>query len=201
MFNQVDQFAKIELSRLNYIQNNEKKMRAELYNGLKDAVEKDDRENIDKIGKKVILPSSFISGNRYMHQQYQDAISLLRRFGKPNLFITMTTNPDWREIKENLRSGEKAIDRPDIVARVFKLKKQQLIKDIQKKKRFLENALQGFTLLNFKIEGTWCLDFSNEFFVFPHYYLFSFLFSPIINSFLKGIYTFILFFGQLTRII
>ena len=67
-----------------------------------------------------------------MHQQYQDAISLLRRFGKPNLFITMTTNPDWREIKENLRPGEKAIDRPDILARVFKLKKQQLNKDIEK---------------------------------------------------------------------
>ena len=107
-------------------------MRAELYNGLKDAVEKDDGENIDKIGKKVILPSSFIS----THQQYQDAISLLRRFGKPNLFITMTTNPDWREIKENLRPGEKAIDRPDIVARVFKLKKQQLIKDIEKEMIF-----------------------------------------------------------------
>ena len=107
-------------------------MRAELYNGLKDAVEKDDGENIDKIGKKVILPSSFIS----THQQYQDAISLLRRFGKPNLFITMTTNPDWREIKEHLRPGEKAVDRPDIVARVFKLKKQQLIKDIEKEMIF-----------------------------------------------------------------
>ena len=36
----VDQFAKIELSRLNYIKNNQKEMRAELYNGLKDAVTK-----------------------------------------------------------------------------------------------------------------------------------------------------------------
>ena len=123
----VDQFAKIELSHLNYIKNNQKEMRAELYNGLKDAVTKNDGENIGKIGEKVILPSSFISGDRFMHQHYQDAISLLRRFGKPHLFITMTTNPDWREIKENLRPGEKAIDRPDIVARVFKLKKQQLI--------------------------------------------------------------------------
>lgn len=109
-------------------------MRAELYNGFKDAIEKDDGEDID--GKKVILPSTFISGDRYMHQQYQDAISLLRRFGKPNLFITMTTNPDWKEIKENLRPGETAIDRPDIMARVFKLKKQQLIRDIEKEMIF-----------------------------------------------------------------
>ena len=80
-------------------------MRAELCNGLKDAIEKDDGENIDKIGKKVILPSSFISGDRYMYQQYQDAISLLRRFGKPNLFITMTTNPDWREIQDLIQTN------------------------------------------------------------------------------------------------
>ena len=48
----VDQFAKIELSRLNFIKNNQKEMRAELYNGLKDAVTKNDGENIGKIGKK-----------------------------------------------------------------------------------------------------------------------------------------------------
>ena len=48
----VDQFAKKELSRLNYIKNNQKEMRAELYNGLKDAVTKNDGENIGKIGEK-----------------------------------------------------------------------------------------------------------------------------------------------------
>ena len=73
----------------------------------------------------VILPSTFISGDRYMHQNYQDAISLIQRFGKPHLFVTMTTNPDWDEIQQQLKEGETALDRPDIVARVFKLKKQQ----------------------------------------------------------------------------
>ncbi len=65
-----------------------------------------------------------------MHQQYLDSIGLYQRFGHPHLFITMTCNPDWSEIQENLRPGETALDRPEIVSRVFKLKKQQLIRDL-----------------------------------------------------------------------
>ena len=72
----VDQFCKIELNRLNYIQTNQRKLRAEVYNGFVDATKADDQE-VKKIGKKVILPSTFVSGDRYMHQNYQDAISLI----------------------------------------------------------------------------------------------------------------------------
>ena len=42
----------------------------------------------------------------------------------------MTCNSNWREIQENLKDGETSLDRPDLVAHVFKLKKQQLIKDL-----------------------------------------------------------------------
>ena len=126
----VDQFAKVELSRLTYIENHQKELRAEVYSGAKDAM-KSDGKGLKDVGKKVIiLPSSFTSGSRYMHQQYLDSIALYQRFAHPHLFITMTFNPFWPEIQENLRAGETALDRPDLVARVFKLKKQQLIKDI-----------------------------------------------------------------------
>lgn len=40
--------------------------------------------------------------------------SLVNFYGKPDLFITMTCNPKWTEITENLESYETAIDRPDI---------------------------------------------------------------------------------------
>ena len=43
----------------------------------------------------------------------------------------MTCNPNWPEIQKQLNPGETALDRPDLVARVFKLKKQQLIKDLE----------------------------------------------------------------------
>ena len=42
----------------------------------------------------------------------------------------MTCNPKWPEIQNNLLPGQEALDRPDVVARVFKLKKDQLIKDL-----------------------------------------------------------------------
>lgn len=143
---QVDGFAKVENSRLHFFKDNQSQIRADVYSGFKDAATKDDGKDINKIGKKVILPSSFISGDRYMHQQYQDAIGLLQRFGKPHLFITMTTNPDWREIQENLRDGETPLDRPDIVGRVFKLKKDQLIRDIEKEMVFGKCAARIHTI-------------------------------------------------------
>ena len=65
-----------------------------------------------------------------MHQEYLDSIGLFQRFGHPHLFLTMTCNPGWPEISENLKEGESALDRPDLVSRVFKLKKDQLIKDL-----------------------------------------------------------------------
>ena len=126
----VDQFAKAELSRLNYVECNQKEMRAEVYSGAKDAMKQSDGEGLGKVGKKVILPSSFTGGDRYMHQQYLDAIGLYQRFGHPHLFITMTCNPNWKEIQDRLKPGQTALDRPDLVARVFKQKKQQLIKDL-----------------------------------------------------------------------
>ena len=44
----------------------------------------------------------------------------------------MTCNPHWPEIKAELKEGQKAQDRPDLVARVFKLKKDQLLNDLKK---------------------------------------------------------------------
>ena len=127
----VDQFAKSELSRLHYIKCHQKEMRAEVYSGAKDAMAKSDGdESLKNVGKRVILPSSFIGGDRYMHQEYLDSIGLYQRYGHPHGFATMTCNPNWREIQENLKDGETALDRPDLVARVFKLKKQQLIRDL-----------------------------------------------------------------------
>ncbi len=53
-------------------------------------------------------------------------MALVKKFGKPDLFLTMTANPNWPEIADNLRGGETAYNRPDLTARVFKLKLKQL---------------------------------------------------------------------------
>ena len=46
------------------------------------------------------------------------------------VFTTMTCNPNWHEIQENLKDGETPLDRPDLVAFVVKLKRMQLIRDL-----------------------------------------------------------------------
>jgi hypothetical protein len=55
---------------------------------------------------------------RYMRQNYQDALTIVKHFGKPDLFITFTANPQWPEIQNNL-DGLNYMDRPDICVRVF----------------------------------------------------------------------------------
>ena len=67
-----------------------------------------------------------------MHQLYQNAMALIRRYGKPDLFLTVTCNINWKEIQENLKVGESAFNRPDLCARVFKLKLKELMDHIIK---------------------------------------------------------------------
>ena len=86
--------------------------------------------NLSRTGTRVILGPSFVGSNRYMQAQYQDAMAIVRALGKPDLFITITCNPKWPEITENLLPGHRAPDRPDITARVFRLKLKALLHDL-----------------------------------------------------------------------
>ena len=65
-------------------------------------------------------------------------MAIVRKFGKPDLFITMKCNPNWREIQENVLQGQTGSDRPEIVSRVFNLKKNALILTIVEGKLFGE---------------------------------------------------------------
>ena len=47
-------------------------------------------------------------------------------------FITKTCNPRWIEITRELEPGEAPSDRPDLLARVFKLKLEQLLAELYK---------------------------------------------------------------------
>ena len=113
----VDMYVKIETERLSFYRKNQKKLRAENYCHLRDAIETDD--NVRNLGQLVILPSSFTGGPRYMHEKSQDAMTYVKNFGPPELFITITCNPKWPEITNELLPLQTAVDRPDIIARVF----------------------------------------------------------------------------------
>ncbi len=131
----VDMFSKMDALNLKYIKNNQDKLRADLYSGLKDTIHKTDTE-ISRIGKRIILPSSYPGGPRYMHSRFQDAMAMVREFGKPDLFITFTCNPNWTEIKEQLYEGQNVVDRPDLTARVFHMKLKELLDDLIEKDYF-----------------------------------------------------------------
>jgi len=68
-----------------------------------------------------------------MKQLYQDAMAICRHYGKPDLFLTFTCNAKWEEIQHELLPGQKATDRPGLVARVFRLKLKSLLDDLLKK--------------------------------------------------------------------
>ena len=65
----VDQYAKWESNNLRWHKNNQDKFRTEIYKGLQDIISEEDR-NCKKIGKKIILSSSFTGFTRYMQQLY-----------------------------------------------------------------------------------------------------------------------------------
>lgn len=62
---------------------------------------------------------------------------MVRHLGKPSYFITMTCNPNWPELNVPLAGRpEKVRDRPDLCARVFELKVNELIRDIYDRQIF-----------------------------------------------------------------
>ncbi|UYV64563.1 hypothetical protein LAZ67_3001189, partial [Cordylochernes scorpioides] len=127
----VDAYVKMEANRLHYIKENQSKLRTEKYSGLMDHINaRAENENLN-VGKAIILPSSFEGSPRNMQQRYQDAMSIVIKYGKPDLFVTMTCNPKWKEITENLEPWQKPEHRPDLVARVFNLKLKELLKEIK----------------------------------------------------------------------
>ena len=85
---------------------------------------------MDNVGCRTILPSSFVGSPHDMVQRFQNAMLLVQKFEKPDLFITMTCNPGWDEIRNELLPGQIVQDRPDLLTRVFKSKFEQFKHDI-----------------------------------------------------------------------
>jgi len=131
----VDAWAVCDQNKLTWIQLHQANITADHNSGLTDALVAGDA-NLACIGKRVVLPSSYVGGDRFMQQLYQDSMAIVRHFGKPSLFITITANPKWVEIENELLPNQSAADRPDLVARVFNLKVRDLVDQIRHKEVF-----------------------------------------------------------------
>jgi hypothetical protein len=67
---------------------------------------------------------------------YLEILMVVKRFGKPDYFITMTCNPYWEEVGRELFLGQTPQDRPELVARVYRSKLYNLHDCLIKKKNF-----------------------------------------------------------------
>uniref|UniRef100_A0A8R1EFI0 Helitron_like_N domain-containing protein n=1 Tax=Caenorhabditis japonica TaxID=281687 RepID=A0A8R1EFI0_CAEJA len=72
--------------------------------------------------------------------EYQDAVCIVAEREKPDCFLTFTCNPRWREVTENLKPGQQPPDRPDLIARVFKLKADHFF-DVLLKQHWLRKVI------------------------------------------------------------
>ena len=117
-------FTTIQSQKLKFHRNNQQALRADTYKNIKevlndltpltDKVHNDDHRM--RLGKKIVLSSSFPGSPRWYNAQFQDGMAICREYHKPDFFITMTCNPHWDEISKELRKGETSQDRPDLVA-------------------------------------------------------------------------------------
>jgi hypothetical protein len=133
----VDGYSTIEGSRLKFIADHQKELRCELVQGIADAIDKG-MSSADFVGSRVIVPPSFTGGRRYYVMNYQDAMAIYRVYCPPDLFVTFTCNMKWKEISNPLHfeTGQQPCDRSELVVRVFHMKIEEFIEDIQEGKTF-----------------------------------------------------------------
>ena len=81
----------------------------------------------------IIVAPSLNGGPRDMQKRYFNVMALVQRYGKHDIFLIITCNPNWIEIKEELAEGENAHDRPYLVSRIFRAKLVVLIKQLKEK--------------------------------------------------------------------
>ncbi|KAG7594947.1 P-loop containing nucleoside triphosphate hydrolase [Arabidopsis thaliana x Arabidopsis arenosa] len=141
-----DAYTTIESNRLSYIKFNQSKLRCENFNSIKEAANSGTKDMAEE-GNQILIPASFTGGPRYMIQSYYDAMAICKRYGFPDLFITFTCNPKWPEITRYCEArGLTADDRPDIVARIFKMKLDSLMKDLTERKMLGKTVASMYTV-------------------------------------------------------
>jgi len=100
---------------------------------------------------KIFLPSGYPGTHRYAQRNYQDAVFISSQGGSPHIFLTMTANPNWPEVRAMLPEGQSANERPDLIARVFQQKVFELIEKLGTA-QYLFPTHQGVEWLVYTVE-------------------------------------------------
>lgn len=71
---------------------------------------------------------------------------MVRKFGKPDILITFTCNPKWKEIIENVPIYQKVENCPDLIDCVFRLKSKKIICKIVERQIFHKVAFYFYSI-------------------------------------------------------
>ncbi|KAL6581116.1 hypothetical protein OROMI_007039 [Orobanche minor] len=150
----IDSYVKLETQRLDFLrdQQRQKEARVETLQGIKDSIAHEGSSSGRDIGRRVMLPASFQGGPRNLRCRYMNALALVQKYGKPDFFITMTCNPKWKEIQDQLLPFEEAQNRPDLLIRVFHAKNEVLKQELTQKQIFGDVAAY-FYVIEFQKRG------------------------------------------------
>ena len=98
-------YAEMENRRLGYMQSDsgQKKLRAEQYDQLLEATRD---PAAGTIGRRIVLPSTYSGSPRDMNARYQDAMAIVRHYGKvkpacmsPYVYMTAQFLPNLHDIR------------------------------------------------------------------------------------------------------
>lgn len=124
----VDSASKIEQNELNFYRKDsfQKNLRSERAEEVFECIS-DSPEDLKNCGKSFILPQSHTGSPRDNYRRYMNAMAIVRKYGKPDLFLTFTCNPEWKEVQDSLLPNQKPHDRPDLLARAFNVRLKELL--------------------------------------------------------------------------
>lgn len=135
-----DMYSRFEENKLSYFESDELQHKVRL------ATRRSITECTPDHQPGKLLPASFHGSPLKRKSDTEDALSIVNRRGRPQVFITITCNPLWPEIVDNLLPNQTASDRPDLCCRVFKYKIGQIIADLKSGKVFSDVDFFFYTI-------------------------------------------------------
>ena len=109
-------------------------------------------KNTGQIGRLVVLPATYIGGDRYMCMKMHHIICISNNLGHSDVFLTMTCNPNWPEILDAIFDGQKPQDRSDICNGVFKMKQKMLLQYLKSENPF-RRMIANVSVIEFQKRG------------------------------------------------
>lgn len=142
----VDQYSRIEDIRLFFGADQAKKSKELAYGSL----EFDAQDEDEDPWKGVDVPDSFVKSDGWFRAKLADSMTLLARFGKPDFFVTVTTNPMWPEIR---RFTKNATQDPVLTCQIFEAKLQRLLKHLRSRDSVLGRPAYTVGVIEFQKRG------------------------------------------------